>query len=248
VLLVTAILLTPVALFLLLQWAGASTRHLLYDAAVLAATAAIAWLGSRRAGAPYALLLAGLALLGAWMLVWLKILDHPSGDTVRWLLLAGGAVLLVASGALALAGALGATEMATGVLVSVFGATLAGFSSISGASSSGGSGGVVTTAPAMPQHLGVPHLSGEQTTGWDVYLLIVSLALVWVAARSRARGPGYVGAIGLLLFMISVGAQLTRVATGHATSHSLLGWPLVLVALGLLGLAAPLLGRRRPAS
>ncbi len=93
VLLVTSILLSPVALFLLLRWAGAGTRHLLYDAGVLAATAAIAIVGSRRAGSRYAMLLAGVALLGAWMLVWAKIIHDPSGDTVRWLLLAGGAVL-----------------------------------------------------------------------------------------------------------------------------------------------------------
>jgi hypothetical protein len=88
------------------------------------------------------------------------------------------------------------------------------------------------------------HISGAQTTGWDIYLLVVSVALIWLASRSGRRGPGYAGALGLLLFIASTAAQLTRVENGHAPSHSLLGWPLVLVVLGLAGLAAPLLRRR----
>jgi hypothetical protein len=258
-LLVSAILLSPLALFLFLRWVGASSHHLLYDAGVLVVTAAIAVAGGRRAGSPYAFFLAGVALLGAWMLVWLKIFPDASGDTVRWLLLAGGAVLLAAAGAMAVLDAAGASEIATagglglvaaglvGVLLSTFGvfvSTLVGGGSSS--SSSSGPGGSVASGPGeIGRHSGVLHLAGTQTTGWDIYLLVASLAFLWLAVRARARGPGYVGVLGALVFLISVGAQLTRLQAGRGESHSLLGWPVILVGLGLLGLLAPLSSRRR---
>ncbi len=233
VLLVTAVLLSTVALFQLLVWAGASRQHLLLDAAVLVLTAAIAVFGARRIGAPYAILLAGLALLGAWLLVWIEIVGHPGADTTRWLLVSGGAVLLAAAALMAVTDAIGAAEIATaggiaavaaGVLGVIVGAVGLTFGAV----------GLLTT----------PKIAGGQTSGWDIYLLLVSVGLVLLAARSGARGPGYVGAFGLLGFLISVGAQLTHLESGRGTSSSLLGWPLVLVLLGLAGLAAPLLRRR----
>lgn len=94
------------------------------------------------------MLLAGLALLGAWMLVWIKVFSDPSAGTVR---------------------------------------------------------------------------SGS---------------------RARKRGPGYVGAFGILLFLLSTAAQLGLTSSGQSPSHSLIGWPLVLLLLGVAGLLAPLLRRR----
>ncbi len=83
-----------------------------------------------------------------------------------------------------------------------------------------------------------------QSFGWDVYLLVVSLALVWVGSRLRARGLGYVGGAGLLAFVISVGAQITRIESGPAPSSSLSGWPLVLLGLGAIALMLPAFYRR----
>jgi hypothetical protein len=254
VLLVTSVLLSIVALFQLLQWTSASARHLLYDAAVLVVTAALGILGARRAGAPYAILLSGLALLGAWMLVWLKIISHPSPDTVRVLLLAGGALLLLAAAALELLDRIGAREIATaGGIGAVAAGTLGIFVGLFGVAIGAIGNGLIrssssSTSSGQPQepHVfhGGSHIAGGQTTGWNIYLLIVSLVLVWLGARSRARGLGYVGAVGLLGFLISVGAELTRLEAGHDTSSSLLGWPLVLVLLGLACLLAPMLRRR----
>ena len=251
--LISAILLAPLALFLFLRWVGASTHHLLYDAAVLVVTAAIAVAGARRAGTPYAIFLAGVALLGAWMLVWLKIISNPSGDTVRWLLLAGGAVLLLSAGTLALLDAAGVHEIATaggigligaglvGVIVGLVGVFVAAVGAVSSGGPSSGEGGTVT----HPARVHALHFSGSQTVGWDIYVLIVSTAFVWFAARSRARGPGYVGVLGLFIFLVSVGTQLARLVQGHGQSHSLLGWPLILLGLGVVGLLAPVLARRR---
>ena len=41
------------------------------------------------------------------------------------------------------------------------------------------------------------HASGLQHFGWDLYLLVVSLALVWVGARSRPRVRGWLRAAGV---------------------------------------------------
>jgi hypothetical protein len=254
-LLIASILLAPVALFLFLHWAGASSRHLLYDAGVLVVTALLAIAGAMRTRAPYAVLLAGIALLGAWLLVWVKLLGgHPSAGTFRWLLLGGGVVLLGAGATLGLADRRGAAELATaggigavgaglvGVLVGAFSVSLGALGSLTGSS---GTGDTVesssSSGASIPTRLHLPHLhiSGTQTFWWDLLLLAISVALVWISVRSRNRGLGYVGGAGLLFFLGSTGAQLTRLEAGHQPSHSLLGWPLALVLVGLAGLAAP---------
>jgi hypothetical protein len=89
------------------------------------------------------------------------------------------------------------------------------------------------------------HTSGLQHFGWDLYLLVVSLALVWVGSRARVRGLGYVGGVGLLAFVLSIGAELTRLESGRAPTGSI-GWPLTLLIIGVAGLAAPALYRRKP--
>lgn len=88
------------------------------------------------------------------------------------------------------------------------------------------------------------HTNGLQHFGWDLYLLVVSLALVWVGSRARVRGLGYVGGVGLLAFLISVGEQVTRLESGRAPTSHIVGWPLALLIIGLAGLAAPMLYRR----
>lgn len=252
VLLVSSIVLLPLGLFQFLAWAGASTHHLLYDAAVLALTAAIAVAGARRAEAPYAILLAGISLLGAWMFVWLKVFPHASPATVRWLLLGGGVALLLAAGATALADGVGVGELATAGGV---GAVVAGLQGIFvgaidlalGVFESSGSNTITSSGrhmiAATTQHRPLLHLSGGQTPGWNIYLLVISVALVCGGARARLRGPAYVGAAGLLLFLISVGTELTRLEAGKGRTSSLLGWPLALVLLGVAGLLLPRLRR-----
>jgi hypothetical protein len=90
------------------------------------------------------------------------------------------------------------------------------------------------------------HTNGLQHFGWDLYLLIVSLGLVWVGSRVRARGLGYVGGVGLVAFLISVSAQITRLESGRPRTGGVVGWPLALLIVGVLGLAAPVLCRREP--
>jgi hypothetical protein len=94
------------------------------------------------------------------------------------------------------------------------------------------------TRPSPLHNLLVPHTSGLQSFGWDLYLLIASLALVWIASRARVRGLGYIGGIGLLAFLISVSAQITRLESGRALTTSIVGWPLALLVIGVAGLVA----------
>jgi hypothetical protein len=281
---VTAILLVPVTLFEFLVWVGANTADALYGAGVFAITALLASYAARRARASYAALLAGLSVLLAWLFVWEKIFDHPSAGTYRWLLVAGGVLLLAAAGRLARAREVGASEVATaggiaavaagvlGVVVgTVVGATrsintLLGTSSTSAGSSNSGKFGISAAKhiSSEPRHVSSPgvlssshhtpssfvaiHTNGLQHFGWDLYLLIVSLGLVWVGSRVHARGLGYVGGFGLLAFLISVSAQITRLESGRAPAAGVVGWPLALLIIGVLGVAAPALYRREPSS
>jgi len=89
------------------------------------------------------------------------------------------------------------------------------------------------------------HTNGLQHLGWDLYLLVVSLALVWIGSRTRVRGLGYVGGVGLLAFLVSVAAQVTRIEAGRPPTTGIVGWPLVLLIVGLAGLATPVLYRRK---
>ncbi len=98
---------------------------------------------------------------------------------------------------------------------------------------------------ALPSLVHVAHTSGLQHFGWDLYLLVVSVALVYVAARWHIRGLGYVGGIGLLAFIVSVAAQITRLDAGRPPTASVVGWPLALILIGVAGLAAPALYRRK---
>lgn len=268
VLLVTAVLLVPLALLLFLRLIGASANNELNEAGVFGVTAALAAYAARRARVPYAALLATLALLAAWLFVWAEVLGAPSADTFRWLLVAGAALLLVLAAWLARVEATGAGEVATAGGIAAVAAGLVGVIAGSVAAAVGGvtslAGHVPSSAHAMRHpgalsrqsgagaHARFPageaplpvHVSGLQHFGWDVYLLVVSLALIWLGSRARARGLGYVGGVGLLTFVVSVGVQVTRLEAGRSPTGDIVGWPLVLLVLGVVGLLAPALSRR----
>jgi hypothetical protein len=302
VLMVVAILLGPVVLLEFLHLLGANTGHVLYGAGVFAVTALLAGYAVRRARVSYAALLAGLSMIVTWLLVWEKILGHPSANAYRWLLVAAAVLLLAVAARLARAGAIGASEVATaggiagvaaGVLGVIVGSVVGAFSGLSRAlskagetSSSAGGLGTIRGAGAIfsgsrisserrisrissnphiphippisriPRNPGILrnhhissnpfaiHTNGLQHFGWDLYLLVISLALVWVGSRVRVRGLGYVGGVGLLAFLISIGEQVTRLESGRTPTTSIVGWPLALLIIGLAGLAAPMFYRR----
>ena len=243
---VSALLLSPVVVLEFLRWVGASRSSALNLAAVFAIAALLAAFTARRAHVTYAAFLGSISALAAWLLVWSKILDHPSVGTYRWLLIGGGAILFCIALALYSLGASGSSEVATAggfaaVAAGVIGVVV---SSLIGAltavtTSSGGS--VEGTPLLRPLH----HASGAQHLGWDIYLLIASLLFVSVGSRLRSRGLGYVGAAGLLAFLISVIAQLTRVDVGHSRTTDIVGWPLALLLVGATGILAGTRARMR---
>jgi hypothetical protein len=91
--------------------------------------------------------------------------------------------------------------------------------------------------------IGFGGLDTTTSAFWDVYLLVVSLAAVVFGAVSGIRGPAYVGTFGLLAFILIVGLD-----SGDASPEgTLLGWPLILLALALAAFAwsaLPALRRR----
>jgi hypothetical protein len=245
-LLVASVLLAPLSMLLLLHWLGADTNNGLWDAAVFAITALLAAYGSQRARVPYAALIAALGALVVWLALWAEVLGSPSLNTVRGLLVAAAALLLMLAAAVARSGRVGAGEIATAGGVA---AVLAGALGVFAGSATALSDRLLVTGSEGSVRAGrgtdaVIARTGElQSFGWDLYLLLVSLVLVWLGARARVRGLGYVGAAGLLIFIVSVGLQVTRLESGRAPIHSLGGWPIVLVVIGAVGLAAPALFR-----
>jgi hypothetical protein len=74
----------------------------------------------------------------------------------------------------------------------------------------------------------------ETSVLWDILLLVISLGLVGIGSQIGLRGPVYVGAIGLFVFLIIAGLDLDS----DTPDPSKLGvWPIVLLVLGVLGIA-----------
>jgi hypothetical protein len=232
--LVTAVLLIPIALELFLTWSGAGHGDLA-TAAVFALTALLAAVGALRIGVPYAMLLAALAALVTWLALWDLILGNPSTNTVRWLLAVGSAVLLATGIPLARGDRLGGAEIAIAGGLGALGAGAIGVvvGGVEAAFAQLGGGGFI--------HI---HTNGAQHFGWDLYLVIVSVGLGWMGARLRARGLGYVGGVGLAVVSLSVGLRITHLEHGGSIGHDLGAWPIVLVAVGLLGVLAPVFAAR----
>jgi hypothetical protein len=85
-----------------------------------------------------------------------------------------------------------------------------------------------------------------QSFVWDVWLLLISLGLVAYGAVVHARGPAYVGFLGLLAFAILQGAEVNALLEGDEPDSSFVGWPLILLLVGAAALAAGAAGRRPP--
>jgi hypothetical protein len=190
---------------------------------ILGVSAAVAVYVALRRGAWWQMLIAGIYAIGAWVALWSKILDNPSADTIRWLLIAFAAILLVAAAALARERRPQAADLVTAAGISAVVAGAIGLAGLSGAA--GGVSGLVSDSTPKP------------TQGWNVFLLLVSLALIAYAARSVTRGPGYVGAIGFAVFITLVGTNVVARLKGD-DADAVVGWPLVLLLVGAALLAA----------
>jgi hypothetical protein len=165
-------------------------------------------------------LLGAVLWLVAWLAVWDKILSNPSGDTVRWLLLALAAIYVVAAVLLHRAGRSDGSDLIT--VAGVAAVFAGGLSFAAAASSSSLGSSLAGNAPKPGQ-------------GWNVFLLVISLLLIAYGSRSVTRGPAYVGAVGLASFIGLTGADLVTRLNGDP-GGGVVGWPLILLIGGAIAL------------
>jgi hypothetical protein len=92
--------------------------------------------------------------------------------------------------------------------------------------------GITALGNLNPLGTGTPPI--ETTNAWDVMLLLVSLGLVAIGSQIGVRGPVYVGAIGLVLFLVIAGLDLNST---DPQPFKLGVWPWVLLGLGVIAIA-----------
>jgi hypothetical protein len=203
-------------------------------------TAALAVFAAVRAGVRYQLLLASVAGLVSWIALWDKIIGFGVDENLgvlRGLFGIWAVILLVAGFALwretrsrvaeahdRYAGPLRFSELFTG----------AGIAAVISA-------GLGITAGIDAAQLGpfftIPTF--EAGIFWDTLLLLISLGLVAIGTLIGVRGPVYVGAIGLALFLFIAGLDLdSAIDTRDATK--IVGWPLILLVVGAVAVALSL--------
>ncbi len=188
----------------------------------LVVAAGAAWIARARRSAFCALIAAVAAIVAVLAFVdWAFSPQGPS--TARWVLLALAIVLVLA--------ALGRREErrresvylidAAGLAILTLGVTFLGAAVLA-----------YTSLPDVALgFLGVP--AGLPGGGWKLVLLAVGLGLVAYAGIDREAGPGYLGALVLLVFVVLAGIP-------GVTGASLWFWPLVLLLLGAVAVAAGL--------
>ena len=248
---VFGILLLPLTLYLLVVWVGdpldtAEPLNAVWIFLLTAVAGVIAGLVGR---ARYGFLLAGLALIGAWLGLWEELLSTGLAadyGTFRGLLMVIALILLASAAGVYLLdrgrdpdaarlrrfryergfGYERASELVTAAAVAaVAGAGFLSLVEVSGPTAFG--------VPVAPD----PGGYGQASLFWDAVLLVVSLLSIAAGARLGHRGLGYVGAIGLLTFLGVVGADLDD----DSPAGSVLGWPLVLLVVGAAAFVASLI-------
>lgn len=234
---VFGVLLVPLALLQFVDLIGGNPSAALNLFWVFLVTAGLAFYAGGVVGVRVQILLGSIALIIAWTALWDELLS--GGISAHWGvyrgllgliaigLLAGGLYLWrtnpggddVAATATGPSGDLGlwkASELLTG----------AGIAAVIG-----GALGITALGNLNPLGTGTPPI--ETTNGWDILLLVVSLGLVALGSQIGVRGPVYVGAIGLVLFLVIAGLDLNSTPP-HPFNLGV--WPWVLIGLGLIGL------------
>jgi hypothetical protein len=197
-----------------------SPLNLLWTFGVAAGVAVVTSLALR---APFQMLLGALLALVAWLSLWDKVLTDPSNDARRWLLIVAAAIYLAAALVLARARRPQASDLVTA----------AGIAAVAAAALS-----IAAVVGQLNEEVhsvlgGAP----EPSQGWNVFLLVVSLALIAYESRAPTRGPGYVGAIGLFTFIALTGSDFVNRVNGDE-GGGVAGWPLILLLGGAAAVAA----------
>jgi hypothetical protein len=234
---VFGLLFVPLALLQFVDMIGGNPSAQLNLFWTFAVTAGLAFYAGAGRGVRVQLLLGALALIVSWSALWDEILSGGIGGNwgvYRGLLgilaigLLAGALYLwrtnpggdeVAASATAPSGDLGlwkASELVTG----------AGVAAVIGCSL-----GIASVGNLNPLGTGTPPI--QTSNFWDVLLLLISLGLVGIGSQIGTRGPVYVGAIGLVLFLVIAGFDLNSTPP-HPFKLGV--WPWVLIVLGLIGI------------
>lgn len=224
--LVFGVLVAPWVLVQFVEAIGGSPGASLNIVWVFAVTAGLAAAAALIAGLRYGLLLASLAVIVSWSALWDEILSNGIGQhfgTYRGLLIILAALL----GAAAFAvwrldqreGAGRATEIVTGAAASA----------------------VLACSLSFPKVFALDNpffsVSGpESSLFWEIVLLVVSLLAVGYGSRFAARGPAYVGGIGLAVFLLLAGIDVNDATP----DGKIVGWPLILVIVGAVAFAISL--------
>ncbi len=235
---VVGLVFVPLALLQFVNMIGGDPNADLNLFWVFGVTAALALYAGAVAGVRVQLLLGSIAVIVSWTALWDKILSDGVGahwGVYRGLLgilaigLLAGALYLwrsnpggdeVAVTATGPSGDLGlwkASELLTG----------AGIAAVIACSL-----GITALGNLNPLGTGTPPI--RTSNFWDILLLLVSLGLVAIGSQIGTRGPVYIGAIGLLLFLVIVGLDLNSTPP-HPFKFGV--WPWVLLVLGVIGIA-----------
>jgi hypothetical protein len=180
--------------------------------------------------APFQTLLGAIFGIVAWLAFWGKVLSHPQPSTFQWLLVVLAVIYFVAALVLVRAGRAQALDLITAASLA---AVLAAAFTFAGLAPRFGG---VSAASAIPS--GVP----KPSQGWNIFLLVVSLASIGFGSRGPTRGPSYIGALGLTAFIGLVGVDAVHRISG-GSAGGVAGWPLILLVLGLIVAAAGFLLR-----
>jgi hypothetical protein len=205
---------------------------------IFGVTAALGVFAALRAGVRFQLLAASIAGLVAWIALWSKILDGLGDDLGVTRVLFGIYAIIVLIAAIVLwradrGGAEGGPalrESDVGLLRFSELFTGAGIAAVISAGL-----GITAAATLSPLPIDVPTF--EASVIWDTLLLLISLGLVVVGSWIGVRGPVYIGTIGLTLFLFIAGFDFDSDSPDRTRA---VGWPLILLVVGGLALAASL--------
>jgi hypothetical protein len=228
---VFGILLVPFLLFQFIQAVGGDATADLNVFWVLLVTAAAATFAALVADVRYSLLLASISVIIGLSALWDKILSN--GLIAHYGIYRG---LLVIYGLLLLAGAFAvyrfdpfARLRPGGTGASEADRWLRAQDVVTGAAIAAVAAGAITFTAFFSQtsSLFAPPVASPSLL-WDLELLVASLLAVIWGSRVGVRGPTYVGAVGLLIFLIDVGSEVGV----DVPDSTIVGWPLILALVG----------------
>jgi hypothetical protein len=197
---------------------------------VLLVTAAAAAFAALVADVRYSLLLASISVIIGLSALWDKILSN--GLFTHYGIYRG---LLVIYGLLLLAGAFAvyrfdplARLRPGGTGASEPDRWLRAQDVVTGAAIAAVAAGAITFTAFFAQASVFAVRVASPSLLWDIELLVASLLAVIWGSRVGVRGPTYVGAIGLLIFLIDVGSEVGV----DVPDSTIVGWPLILALVG----------------